>query len=60
MKIFNEEPVQGKLPQEFILIIDKKEAVALVDIVEAACKSNPRKSGWKKIQSALTERLACY
>lgn len=60
MKIFNEEPIRGKLPQEFMLILNKKEAIALVELAESACKTNPRKTGWKKIYGALSERLACY
>jgi len=60
MKIFSEEPPPGKKADEFILIIDSKEAVAIMEIAEAACGTSPKKATWKKIKNALAERLCCY
>lgn len=60
MKIFNEEPENGKKSQEFILILDNKEAVIFVELAEAACKANPKKKNWYKIYTALSERLSCF
>lgn len=60
MKVFNEEPLDGKKPQEFILIIDSKEALSLLEMTAVACNQSPKKAAWKKIKAAFEERIACF
>lgn len=57
MKMFNEE---SNTPKEFILILDKKEMIDLIQMAETACEQNNRKQRWKRILSTLQEKAACY
>jgi len=49
----------GSMPEEVIMIIPTKDAQALVDMAEAACKANPRKGTWKRLLKEL-EQLECW
>lgn len=60
MKIFNEEPKPNHDPNAFVIILDKKEARTLVEIVEAAEKANKRRSSFRAWRKKLQERLMCY
>lgn len=60
MKVFNEEPAPGSKTVEFIIIIGEKEARALIEMVDSACDSRPKKTEWRKIKTALSTRLCCY
>ena len=46
-------------PEEVILIMPMAEAKLLVEMADAAAKSQPRKSTWKKISKAL-DNLPCW
>jgi len=49
----------GAMPEEVILIIPLKDAQILLDMAEAACKSNPRMGTWKRLHKEL-ERVECW
>ena len=57
MKIFNEET--NRKNGTCVLIIDCKEAKALIEIVEIACKASKRKPKFKFWKKELEEKL-CY
>ena len=59
MKVFNED-LGGKTGYSFILLLDKKEAKTLMEIVETACQANKRKTTFKNWKKKLEERLCCY
>lgn len=46
-------------PEEVIMIVPLKDAQALIEMAEAACKANPRKTTWKRLLSEL-EQLECW
>lgn len=46
-------------PKEVVLILPLAEAQALVDMADAACKAQPRKTTWKKLLKEL-EQLECW
>ena len=55
MKILNEE--KGTT---FVLILDKKEARVLLEIVETAQNANKRKSSFRSWRKNLEEQLCCF
>ena len=57
MKIFSET---GKTGNVFVLILDKREARTLVEIVEAAYKANKRRSSFRSWKNKIVECLDCY
>ena len=59
MKVFNPSD-EEKRNKEFILLLDKSEAVLLVDMAEAAALANPRKKNFKVIAKKLNEQLYCF
>jgi len=63
MKILNEVILSGKNVKPgntFVLILDKREARTLVDIVEAAYLANKRRSSFRAWKNKLVECLECY
>ena len=61
MKVFNEEKENNKgVGDSFILLMDKKEAATLIDMVEFAAESNKKKRNWKTIQKKLEDCLLIY
>jgi hypothetical protein len=59
MKIFNEETI-AKNGQKCIILIDKKEAAILIDILEFASKEKPRKKTWSKLYNLFYNFLAIF
>jgi len=59
MKIFTEE-TGGKKPGTFIIIMDKREAKTLFEIVETAHKANRRRSSFRSWLKQLEEKLCCF
>jgi hypothetical protein len=55
VKILNED--KGTT---FALILDKKEAMTLLEIVEAAQQANKRKSSFRSWRKNLEEQLCCF
>ena len=55
MKIYSNEQGNG----ESVLIIDKKESKILIEMLEAAVKSNKRKTSWAALLKK-TDLIACY
>lgn len=49
---------QGEI-DSLILIVDRKEAQALIDMAEAATKASPRKGTWRAMLKKL-EALECW
>ena len=59
MKILNEENGKGQ-SNTFVLILDKREARTLTEIVEVACKADKKRSTFKRWKKKLDERLLCF
>lgn len=60
MKILNEERVDGKKSNVFVLILDKRETRTLVDIAKAAYLANRRRSTFRAWAKKLEDHLSCY
>lgn len=58
MKVFNEE-VTGT-PGLFVIVMDKKDAQALLAMCEFASVKAKRKTTWRKIWDTLRDKLCCY
>ena len=60
MKIFNEETLCEGKSDMWILVLNKKEAMMLVKMADAAAKSNKRKKSWYKMWEELYSKLCCF
>ena len=60
MKVLNEEAGLNKSGSTFVLILDKKEARTLLEIVEAAHESNKRRNSFRVWRKNLEERLCVF
>lgn len=56
MEIF----IKWQAPEKALIIMDVKEAKTLYDIIEAAVKSNKRKSTWKKMLDFFNKYMEVY
>ncbi len=59
MKVFNEETGNGT-GNNFLLMLDKKEARTLIDMAEAALESNKRKQSFRNVLKKLESCLLVY
>jgi hypothetical protein len=60
MKIFTEETTPGKLPNHFVLILDKREARTLLEMAETARNANKKKSSFRVWKKKLEEELCVF
>lgn len=60
MQVLNEEVGLNKTGSTFVLIMNKKEARTLLEIVEAAHESNKRRSSFRVWRENLEERLCVF
>jgi len=60
LRIFSEEKSSEIKKTEVFLILKNQEARALIEALEAAIKSRPRKKKWKKLLTDLEERALIY
>lgn len=59
MKVFAKD--DGKTaPNEFVLLLSKKEARTLMDIAEAAQEANKRKTTFRSWRKKLEACLSCW
>ena len=57
MQVFNEEKSHNP---NVILVLDKKEAQAILAMAETACNVRNRMKSWKKLKQLLEEKAACF
>lgn len=60
MIILNEEPAKGKKPDNYVMIINTKEAKLLVEMINAAAEANSKKKTWVKFVEEVNDRLTCF
>ncbi len=58
MKVFNLE-TQTK-QAECVLLLDKKDAQLLYDMVKYAAKNNPRRKTWRRMFEQFDKELGCW
>jgi len=61
MKVYAEDTgLNCEEPKSFVLILNKREAQTLLEIVEAAQEANKRKSTFRAWRKKLEDRLCCF
>lgn len=60
IKVFNDESVKVRAKSlQVVLLLDMKDAQALIEAVAAAVASNKRKKTWRRLYAELNH-MACY
>ncbi|MBA7570699.1 hypothetical protein ES708_12452 [subsurface metagenome] len=60
MMVLNEVKEQGKTGNVYVLIMDKREAQTLVEIVRAAHSAEKRRLSFRTWKKKIEECLECY
>ena len=58
MKVFNQE--SKNRPDEVVLLLNKKECMTLLSMLEFASASKQRKLTWKRMWNQLFNEVACW
>ena len=60
MIVFEESQEKARQGNQYLLLLNKKEAQLLIDMTEAAAEANKRKRTWKAMFKKLEACLWCY
>lgn len=58
MRVFNEE--SNKAAAEIMVLLKRKEAISLIDVLTEACKNRPKKLSWKRLLKELVAKAGVY